>query len=437
MRSVLWLRAVVVCSFVARAAAAGSIRFEDYFGDGALRIDVVHSGTRSEDDMSIRRIVKEPIWSGPASQLLPPFDLGEYRFDVVDEESGRLVYRQGFSTLFGEWTTTDEAKTMRRAFEETLEMPCPKRPVIVTVRVRTAASEMTEIFSERIDPSDHQIGRSTQPAAGSEVVDVLVSGSSSEKVDLVVLGDGYTADEGVKFKNDCQHFAENFFATEPFKSRRERFNVRGVFVASRESGIDEPRKGIYRDTAFGTTFNMFDLERYCMSYDVWAMHDAVSSVPHDAILLMANSSRYGGGAIYNHYTVFVSDNEYDDYLPAHEFGHGFGGLGDEYYTSAVAYNEFYPAGVEPWEPNITALLNPTHLKWKRFVAPGTPLPTREDDAEHTDNVGAFEGAGYAAKGLFRPAIDCKMFSKGNREFCKVCEQGLVDVIDYYAPGSTR
>ncbi len=185
------------------------------------------------------------------------------------------------------------------------------------------------------------------------------------------------------------------------------------------------------------TFNMFDLPRYCMTEDLWAIHDAASHVPHDAVLLMANTSRYGGGAIYNHYTVFVSDNEYDDYLTVHEFGHGFGGLGDEYYSSSVAYNEFYPRGVEPWEPNITALVDREHLKWAAFVEAGTPVPTPEDDPKYAGKVGAFEGAGYAAKGLFRPAKDCKMFSKGNRDFCRVCEQGLIDVIAHYAPSRDR
>lgn len=427
------LVAAVALAGTGLGLAKDAVDFGQYFDEGALRVDIIHSGTATEDVISIRRIVKEPVWSGPTIRVLPRFDMGKYRFDVLDEKSGRLIYRYGFGNLFGEWITTEEAQVMRRAFEETLEMPLPKAPVILSVHLRNEKGEMDPIFETRIDPTYHQVGRGPLEAPSTEVIDVLVSGGASNKVDLVILGDGYTAEEKEKFEGDCRHFAENFFAVEPFLSRRNLFNVRAVFVPSRESGIDEPRKGIYRDTAFGMMFNTFDLPRYCMSHAVWSMHDAVSTVPHDAILLMGNSSRYGGGAIYNHYTVFVSDNEYDDYLPVHELGHGFGGLGDEYYTSAVAYNEFYPKGVEPWEPNITALLNPENLKWKRFVEDGTPIPTSEDDANHSEKVGAFEGAGYAAKGLYRPAKDCKMFSKGNRDFCKVCEQGLVDVIEYFAP----
>jgi hypothetical protein len=261
-----------------------------------------------------------------------------------------------------------------------------------------------------------------------------VNGDPQGKVDLVILGDGYSAIEKKKFIGDCWHFVDNFFANDPMKRLRSRFNLRAVFVSSRESGVDEPRKGVFRNTAFGMTFNMFDLPRYCMTDSVWALHDAASVAPYDAILLMANSSRYGGGAIYNYYTAFVSDNEYDDYLAVHEFGHGFGGLADEYYTSSVAYNEFYPRGVEPWEPNITALLPGETLKWEAFVEEPTPVPTPVDDERFASKVGAFEGAGYAARGLFRPQMTCKMFSKGNRRFCRVCEQVLAETIDWYAPG---
>jgi hypothetical protein len=416
------------------AGASSQVRFEDYFVEGALRVDIIHAGKVDEDVISVRRVIKEPFWSGPRNKLIPEFDHGKYRLDVIDSASGNVIYRYGFGTLFGEWITTDEAKNTRRAFEETLEMPYPKAPVIIKVHLRDSKGAMDEIFSVNVDPAFHQIGRSPKlPAlAEAEVIELQVVGDHSEKVDILVLGDGYLVTEKEKFRGDLDRFMENFFESDPFKSRWEDFNIRAVYLPSNTSGVDEPRKGIHSDTPFGMMFNMFDLPRYCMTEDVWAIHDAAAQVPHDAILLMANSSRYGGGAIYNHYTVFVSDNEYDDYLTVHEFGHGFVGLGDEYYSSSVAYNEFYPAGVEPWEPNITALLDPANVKWKRFVDEGTPLPTPEEDDAWRDKVGAFEGAGYAAKNLFRPAKDCKMFSKGNKNFCAVCEDAAIRMINHYA-----
>jgi hypothetical protein len=157
-----------------------------------------------------------------------------------------------------------------------------------------------------------------------------------------------------------------------------------------------------------------------------------------------------------------------DYVFVHEFGHSFAGLGDEYYSSDVAYTDFYPADVEPWEPNLTALLEGRDLKWGHLVADGTPIPTPwekalydslvtvrgdldtesatydEDvakiDAErsgileesaYSGKVGAFEGAGYASEGVYRPALDCRMFSKSLAPFCPVCMEAIERMIDFH------
>ena len=432
--------AVLTLSFVLSAAStaasngreAADVVFEEYFTEGVLRLDVIHSGTLSEEEMSYRRAVAEPVWAGPRMSLVPPDDAGEYLLEVRDGESGAPIYRKGFNTLFGEWRTTINAQTTRKAFEETYETPLPKRAVKIEVSRRAQAGGKRLVFETSIDPRTVGRGGALTRSKGF-VHDLVISGKPEGKVDLVILGDGYTEAEGEKFIGDCRHVIGALFAVEPFASMRDRFNVRAVHVPSAESGVDEPRKEIFRDTAFGLSFNTLGSERYCLTEDVWAIHDAASSVPHDAILLMANSSRYGGGAIYNLYTAFASDNEYDDYLCVHEFGHGFAGLADEYYSSQVSYNEFYPRGVEPWEPNITALLDASRLKWGELVEPGTPVPTPADDARYRAKLGAFEGAGYAAKGLYRPAVDCKMFSKANREFCGVCRSAVADAIRFYAP----
>jgi hypothetical protein len=428
-----WVILAFAVASVATAGVAGDT-FDRFFTDGTLRVDIVHSGTAQTQNVSVRRIVREPVWAGPRVIRPEVEGLGTYRVDVMDDATQRVIYRHGFSTLFAEWQTTEEAKTTRKAFEETLETPFPKGMVDVVMYARNDRGEMDELFRLAVDPQSYLVGRLAHPPldAGAEVSDVELHGAAEDKVDLVVLGDGYQAAEKEKFRRDCSRFAEKLFGAEPFHSMRDRFNIRAVFVPSRDCGVREPRKGIYPETPFGLTFSAFDLPRYCMTERYWAIRDAVAAVPHDAILLMANSSRYGGGAIYNYYTVFVSDNEYDDYLVVHEFGHGFGGLGDEYYSSSVAYNEFYPRGVEPWEPNITALLDPPHVKWQRFVESGTPIPTPAGDSTFAHTVGAFEGAGYAAKGLYRPALDCKMFSKGNKPFCPVCAHALEDVIRSYA-----
>jgi hypothetical protein len=406
--------------------------FEENFVAGALRLDVVHAGSASDEKIFLRRVVLEPVWGGPRVDLASPAGMGEYRIDARDRQSGTLIFSRGFSSLFREWATTAEAETTQRAFEECYELPTPKRPVDVEVSARTSNGVMKPVFRVAIDPRSKAVGR-VSTAFGTVATELITMGPPETRVDLVIVGDGYTAEEKRKFEKDCEHIVGEFFDVEPMKSHREEFNVRAVFAPSRESGVDEPRKGIFRDTPFGMSFNTFGLERYCMTENLWAVHDAVSGVPHDAIFLMANSSRYGGGAIYNFYTAFVSDNEYDDYLCVHEFGHGFAGLGDEYFDSRVSYNEFYPRGVEPWEPNITALLPGDSLKWAPLMREGTPVPTPADDPRYRGEVGAFEGAGYAAKGLYRPAVDCKMFSKANRAFCPVCARGIIDAIRRHAP----
>jgi hypothetical protein len=423
------LAATVIAGQARAANEAGS--FDDYFTTGVLRIDVIHSGTRGSESIVVRRIVREPVWGGPLVGLVDTTGMGEYHLHVRDKETTATVYERGFSSLFREWTTTGEAEVVERAFEETYELPFPRRVVDIDLSERTETGAMRPLFHVTIDPASVSVERPGS-FGNATVRDLAIRGDPHEKVDLAILGDGYTAAEQEKFERDCQHIMGEFFDVEPLKSYRDDFNIRGVFVPSLESGVDEPRKGVVKNTPFGMSFNTFGSERYCMTEEVWAVHDAVSNVPHDAILLMANSSRYGGGAIFNFYTAFVSDNEYDDYLCVHEFGHGFAGLGDEYFDSQVSYNEFYPRGVEPWEPNITALLDPSHVKWGDLADPTTPIPTPADDPRYKNEVGAFEGAGYAAKGLYRPAVDCKMFSKGNCEFCPVCARAFVDAIRRYA-----
>ena len=427
----LCLAVILAASLLPRAARAGKGGFDERFTGELLRVDVIHSGTAVEEEFSLRRVLCEPVWGGPRRDLARPDDRGEYVLEMHDRASGKLLYRRGFSTLFGEWRTTIGGGAPRRAFEETYELPLPKSDVEIAIVRRGKEGEDRKVFDVTLEPRSVERRGAVRPTGG-EVHDLVISGDPEEKADLVILGDGYTAAEGGKFIGDCRHVLEDLFAVEPFAAMRDRFNVRAVLVASGESGVDEPRKGIFRDTAFGMSFNTFGIERYCMTEDVWAIHDAAASVPHDAILLMANTSRYGGGAILNLYTAFASDNEYGDYLCAHEFGHAFAGLGDEYYSSQVSYNEFYPRGVEPWEPNITALLDAPRVKWGDLIEPGTPVPTPIEDDRYRGKTGVFEGAGYAAKGLYRPAADCRMFSKANRKFCAVCSRALAEAIRYYA-----
>jgi hypothetical protein len=321
-------------------------------------------------------------------------------------------------------------------------------------------------------------------------VEAHVGGPPHRVLDIAILGEGYAANEVDEFARDVGWAKDTLLAFEPFASNRDHLSVRGVLVPSRESGCDEPTRGLYRDTTLGVTFNSLGSERYVLTEDNRSLRDVAANVPYDALVIMINHDRYGGGGIYNFFCTFTAHSDWAAYLLLHEFGHSFGGLADEYYSSSTAYNDFYPRGREPVEPNITALLDPAGLKWKDLVDESTPLPTpwekesydsadaayqkertalneaiavavrsgeteervlelRNAEAEHAaahalwaqdylsksvfaGRVGAYEGAGYSATGLYRSELDCLMFSRRVQPFCAVCERAVAARIGRYA-----
>jgi hypothetical protein len=247
-------------------------------------------------------------------------------------------------------------------------------------------------------------------------------------VDIAVVGDGYCRERLAKFKADLRHMVNVLLHTAPFDRHRSEINIYGVVPPSQDCGVTEPRKLRYLRTPAGASFDTFQSARYLTTQKVFALRDLLIEVPYDIIYVMADSARYGGGGIYNFYSVFTTDNEWTDYLTTHEFGHAFAGLADEYYTSSTSYIDFYAKGVEPWEPNIMA--DPKHPKWKAMIDKSTPLPT-PDIPKYYQVIGAFEGAGYVAKGMYRPQHDCKMKDKGFLPFCKVCQRAIERMIEYY------
>jgi hypothetical protein len=404
--------------------------FDQWFEPDVLRLDYFHAGVSDLEDFSLDQVRREPHWAGNRVNLIDPFPYGRYRVVVRDAATGAVLYSRGFCTLFGEWQTTPEARTVRRTFHETLRAPWPKAPVKVELWSRDGRWVPHRVWEVAVDPASYLVS-TRRVAEAWPVRELQVTGAPEHKVDLLILGDGYTAQQMPKLERDARRFMEVLFSWEPFKARRQDFNLRVVLAPSREVGPDEPRKGLYRDSRLGFTFNTFETERYLNSLDNRALQDVAANAPRDALLVLVNASRYGGAGLYNFYAAFVSDNEYDDYVAVHEFGHAFAALGDEYFTSQVAYSDFYPRGVEPWEPNITALLDPPRVKWAPLLTPGVPVPTPADQAAWASALGVFEGAGYAARGLYRPSRDCKMFSKGAVDFCGVCRGAIEAMIDYY------
>lgn len=463
--------------------------FNAHFADRTLRVDYLHIGNATEEVFTLDRFVEQGVWAGSRVHLLDPFENGRCVAKVYDPASGTVLFSRGFDSYFGEYRTTDQAaKGMRRAYHESVLIPMPKHRVRFALELRGAEGKPKEVASFDIDPASWEIVRE-KPDPAILIFPSHISGDVHAKVDLAILGEGYTLAEVGKFKADLERFTGLFLEAEPYRRVADRFNIVGVLKPSDESGIDEPSHGSYRRTALGATFDSLGSERYVLTEDNRALRAVAAAVPYDALYIMVNSARYGGGGIYGLYATFTTDNQWHRYVFLHEFGHSFGGLADEYYTSSTAYNDFYPRGVEPVEPNITALRDPANLKWKALVTPGTAVPTPWEKADYDTQdmayqkvrqalnekiavakrsgapeaevaklqeeserlsreaaekadaylakskyvgvVGAFEGAGYSAHGLYRPMLDCLMFSKGAKPLCKVCQAAVERRIEHF------
>ncbi|OGV82110.1 MAG: peptidase M64, partial [Stygiobacter sp. GWF2_38_21] len=355
---------------------AQSVSFNDYFSDQTMRVDYFHIGDATTEVVTVDHIYQYGIWAGSTKNLLDNFNNGAYYYKIYDAASGKLIFSRGFDSYFKEYQTSDEAsKGIKRTYHESAIIPFPKNKIKLVLEKRDKQNKLNEVFSTEIDPSDLYIIKDNVKDKAAKVYKSHFSGNPHAKVDVVILADGYSAKDQKKFEKDLKRYTNLLINQEPFKKSKDRFNIYGVFKVSEDSGIDEPGANIYKNTTLSTTFYSLGSERYVLTEDNKSMRDLAAYVPYDAIYIMCNSPRYGGGGIYNFYCTFVSDNQFSPYIFLHEFGHSFGGLADEYYTSDVAYNEFYTAGLEPVEPNITRVLDPKNVKWKESLSEGIAVPT--------------------------------------------------------------
>src|SRR5687768_17448873 len=342
-----------------------------------MRLDYYHTGDASSEVFSVDRIVIEPLpWPGDLKQALDTSNLGKYLFEVRDARTKQVLYSRGFASIYGEWETTDEAKSTKRTFQESIRFPAPAAPVEIVLKKRDAKNVFRNMWTTNIDPVDQFVDRS-KPVAPAPLITIQKTGEPENKVDFLILGDGYTAAEAKKFEKDARRLTETLFSVSPFKENRKNFNVWALCPLAAESGVSRPSTGIYRDSPIGATYDAFGSERYVLTFDNRALRKAAQFAPYEFIEVLVNNRTYGGGGIFNLYSTVASDNAFADYVFVHEFGHHFAALADEYYTSSVAYA---PATdrIEPWEPNVTALLDVSNLKWRTLVSPFanvTPIPT--------------------------------------------------------------
>lgn len=404
------------------------LKFDEYFQNKTLRIDYFHSGDKSFEYYSIDELIEEPYWGGSTVNLIDQHNYGAYKVVVKDSSGDKIIYSRTYSTLFSEWQTTNEAKQTSRTFSETVTMPYPKNKISVEFFSRDSLNQFVKKFRIVVDPNSKFIKK--ERTKQFETFSVLNSGEPSKCVDIVFLPEGYTQSELEKFRDDCKKFVNYFFQYSPYSENKEKFNFWGVLSPSIESGTDFPTKGIWTKTEFNSNFATFGTERYLMTTDNKSVRNAASNVPYDQIYILVNTDKYGGGSIYNFFSVCMSDNRAEKEVFIHEFGHGFASLADEYVTDDVSYENFYNLSLEPVDPNLTTLID-FDSKWKNMVEPGTPIPTPPTD-EFKNKVGAFEGGGYMAKGIYRPSYNCIMRGLNAVGFCPVCEKAIQAMIDFYS-----
>jgi len=419
--------AILIClSLSALATAQDTIQtreFDTWFTEGIMRLDVVFTGTADETSYAFSGLKKEKYFSGPHKQLVDPFDYGDHKFLVKDVATGSVIFSQTYCTLYREWQTTTEAQNVRRAYPHVLRFPWPLGEVSVEIHDRNRAGEFQMSWSLKVDPAS--IFSDPGNPLEFETVDLEIHGDPSEKVDILFLAEGYTEAEMEKFLGDVERSVNYIFSEEPFQSQRNKFNIRAVKSASKDSGTDIPGEGIWKNTVINSSFYTFGIERYMTTMDYKSVCDVASNAHYDQVYILVNTDKYGGGGIYKHYSISAADNEASRAVVIHEFGHAFGGLADEYYNSSVAYNDFFPLEVEPWNPNLTTLVE-FDTKWKEMMEVETPVPTPGDEL-YQEVVGVYEGGGYVAKGVYRPMIDCRMHTN-DAVFCPVCSKALKKMI---------
>lgn len=410
--------------------------FKQYFDDATLRIDYIFSGNAKHQAIAVDELYRLPHWFGKHERLSELPIEGNGQITVRDHRTQKVIYRNSFSTLFQEWLTYDEAKKpSSKSFENVFLVPYPKDSADVTVELRNNRREVTVSMTHLIAPRDilirHMGERNVTPYETLQH-----AADPSRCIHIAYIAEGYTEAEMPVFIKDCRIAMEALFAHEPFKSMRQRFNIIAVKAPSAESGTSEPSKGIWKNTALHSHFDTFYSDRYLTTLHLKDLHNWLAGTPYEHIIVLVNTEKYGGGGILNSYNLSMAHNDYFKPVVVHEFGHSFAGLGDEYAYEKETIN-MYPTDVEPWEPNLTTLVD-FHGKWENLINKKTPIPTPQPADLDKPNarrdkwkIGAYEPAGYAQHGVYRGFPDCRMRTNVHPEFCPVCTQALTRLIQFY------
>ena len=420
-------RILILFCFLTACIAVTARNFEEFFLPKALRINYIHSGNKIEDKIDIKSFQVNEIWSGSLVNLIDTFDYGSNKIEVYDSKTNQLIYSRTYSSLFDEYRMTEEGEKKKKAFKETVLCPFPKNEVEIRFFTRTSFSDFSLRKSIIVNPQSLK----TTPYRTKYTIEDLHIGNEefNQAYDILIIPEGYAIEDSSRMRRDLLRCKQSLLNCRPFKDAATKINIRAVIAFSPQSGISHEVKGKKVKTLLNSAFYSLDLERYLMLDHVWTLHDVCADAPYDNILILCNTKKYGGGGIYNWYAV-VSDNQHFDYVLVHELGHSIAGLADEYYSSEVTVQDYYPADREPRSPNITSLVD-FESKWKNMLADDTPIPTPARK-QNKDRLGVYEGAGYCAKGLYRPYISCTMKDIVYDNFCPVCLKAFEDMFDFYA-----
>lgn len=409
---------------------ANAQRFSDYFEDKTLRLDYNFAGDNRHQQISLDELSQSPGWYGRRGNLDSLLILGNGQLTVTDPASKAVLYRYSFSTLFQEWQTSEEATKGWKSFENVFLMPFPKQPVDVTVTLTDTHNKETARLTHRVDPKDILIRHIGEQGIMPWKY-IHKGGESRDAIDVAILAEGYTPEDMDLFWKDCLMSVDAFLTHEPFKSLAPRFNFIAVFSPSEESGVSIPHKGIWKNTVLGSNYDTFYSERYLTTLKLKRVHDALAGIPYEHVIILANTDNYGGGGIYNSYMMSSAHHAKTRPVIVHEFGHSFGGLGDEYFYDDQ-YETMYPADTEPWEPNLTTLVD-FNSKWQDMLTPQQlqSIPTKPDGKDLYTKVGVYEGGGYQSKGVYRPTQECRMKINEAPIFCPVCDRAIRRIVEYY------
>ncbi|MBO5860348.1 MAG: peptidase M64 [Alistipes sp.] len=404
--------------------------FDAHFQNATLRIDYVFAGNSSQQMIAIDELAQFSGWAGRRVNMdsVPVRGNGEVK--VLDAQSNEVLYRNSFSSLFQEWLTTDEAATATKSFEFTQLVPFPKQEVIIETTLFSNEGKIQATTRHKVNPKDKLIrnlnGRTTTPHKY-----LLKSGSAEECIDVAIMAEGYTEQEMDIFMKDAQAACDEIMRYEPVASHKDKFNVVAVMCPSQQSDVSVPQDGVWKQTAVNSNFMTFYSPRYLTTNSVHLIHDNLIGIPYEHLIILANTDTYGGGGIYNSYTLTTAHNPYFKPVVVHEFGHSFGALGDEYFYEQPDHTEnFYALDYEPWEPNITSL-DDFGSKWKVMLPKGTDIPTEPTEKRKKKyTVGVYEGGGYMTKGMYRPAVICRMRDIVATQFCPVCQRAIERIILY-------